>query len=552
MDGDIEFQEEPTFRDLVRLLRSGLVVALAVGVGAAILTYVLTKRLAPTYQATATVLASQPDSALQQFGVSLVTAPTVDVTAYEAAATSNPVVTTAMQSLGTKDPTEKQIVKLLKKVSVRVDSGQKSSLLHIDVKNVSPVMAASTANALANALLAWDKQRATQNLGKIVDALQGQITSLDAQIAQTRAAELPTPGQVTGLESLRAQRTLQLNSARALEDSAVGSLEILEPAIAPIQPVSPRPGQDAALAFVLGLLLVYAVVFLRNALDTRFRGTEDLARTTSVPVLAEFPRLASGVRHLPHEAANYLRTNVTFATSQDHPKVILVTSASPKEGKTSVAMSLAESFARNDYSTLLVDGDLRKPEIGTEYHLAEHSDASLRAMLEDPDRPHQPVCVALGHTELHVIPSFAAAPSPTELLAGGFASLLSRLRDSYDVIVVDSPPVLPVADALTMAPHCTGVVFAVSLAGSERGKVKAALNLLERIGVRLMGLVATNVAAARSGRGEYGYGVGYGHEEPAAPRGAAADEASATKPFGAPAASIGDQYASPRPIRSKK
>ncbi|HZW27798.1 MAG TPA: polysaccharide biosynthesis tyrosine autokinase, partial [Trueperaceae bacterium] len=325
------------------------------------------------------------------------------------------------------------------------------------------------------------------------------------------------PDQLEGLRTLRAERANQLNAARALLTSAVGLLEVLEPAVPPLEPVAPRPVRNAALAFVLGTFLVYGLVLLRDALDTRFRGGEDLVRSTNLPLLAEFPRMAPGTRLLPREASSYLRTNLTFATSASHPKVLLVTSAGAAQGKTSVACSLAESFARNDYRTLVVDADLRKPMVAQVFGVEPGAarlggrTLSVRQLLEDPTLEGGPATVRLGGGTLDVLPQFGSAPSPTELLSRGFATMLNRFKDDYDVIVVDTPPMLPVADTLTMAPHTTGVVLAVSLPDTDRRSVGAAIDLLERIGVRMLGLVATNIEKTTGRAGEYGYGYGYGY-----------------------------------------
>src|SRR5690606_17754599 len=162
---NVDQQQEPTLRDLLLLLRRGLPFALAVAIGAAALTYFLSERLTPEYEASATLLASRPNSNLQgSFGVSLVTAPVLDISAYQAAATSNPVLHDALGMLGIDSATPAELRDFEDLVSVRVENAQQSSLLHISVRNADPQMAARAANALSNAMLLWDTRRATQNL----------------------------------------------------------------------------------------------------------------------------------------------------------------------------------------------------------------------------------------------------------------------------------------------------------------------------------------------------------------------------------------------------
>jgi len=514
----VDEQPEPTLRDLFVLLRRGLPFAAAVAVAAAALTYLLSARMTPDYSASATLLVSRPNSSLQSsFGVSLVTAPVIDVTAYQAAVTSRPVMADALATLGVAQPTPRDLADFERRVDVRVENAQQSSLVHIAVRGPDPDEAAAAANALARALLRWDEDRATQNLRNVVETLESQLRAIDEEIATVAAPGEAAPDQLEGLRSLRAERANQLNAARALLTSAVGLVEVLEPAVPPLTPVAPRPVRNAALAFVLGAFLVYGVVLLRDALDTRFRSGEDLVRSTDLPLLAEFPRMAPGTRLLPREASSYLRTNLTFATSSAHPKVLLVTSAGASQGKTSVACSLAESFARNDYRTLIVDCDLRRPMVAEVFGVDAGAWSlgmgvpTVRQLLEDPTLEGKPVPVRLGTATLDVLPQFGPAPSPAELLSRGFPSLLNRFKDEYDVIVIDTPPMLPVADTLTMAPHTTGVVLAVSMPDTDRRSVTASVDLLERIGVRILGLVATNMEKTSGRAGDYGYGYGYGY-----------------------------------------
>jgi Mrp family chromosome partitioning ATPase len=122
----------------------------------------------------------------------------------------------------------------------------------------------------------------------------------------------------------------------------------------------------------------------------------------------------------------------------------MVTSTASEHGKSSVAVALAESFARQQYRTLLLDADLRKPVLGHEYDLSPFDSPSLREALDDTLASVAPSRVYLsGSVVLDVLASFEAAPNPTELLAERMPVLLDRLRPSYDVIIIDSPPVSP-------------------------------------------------------------------------------------------------------------
>lgn len=515
----MEYQSEPTLADLIALLRRGLVFALAVAVGAGLLTYFLSKRTTPEYDSTTTLLASKPGNTQGTFGVSLVTAPAVDPNAYQAAAKSYPVLSEALTALGGVNPSAQMVADFAELVTVRVESAQQSSLLRVTVRDADPELAARAANALGSALLRWDEARAKQNLQAVIDTLESQVGAFDEEMAALAAqnADGSLTGQIDGLRSLRTDRSMQLNAVRALRASAVGLLEVLEPAMPALEPSRPQPLRNAALAFILGIFLVYGLILLRDAMDTRFRGAEDLVRTTELPVLGELPRLPSGVTRLPHEATGYLRTNVQFATAQDLPKVIVVTSPQPAEGKTTVALGLAESFARNDYHTLFIDADMRKPQASerlglTRARMIVDGAVTLQDYLEDPTRGEKPMTVQVDRVTLDLIPTFEPASAPTELLSRSFASVLQRFGERYDAIIIDTPPTLPVADALAIAPHVTGIILAISQPTTDKRSVNTTLSLLERVGVRILGTAITNVEqTSAQGKRGYGYGYGYGY-----------------------------------------
>lgn len=511
----MDYTAEPTLRDLIALIRRGAGVAFAVSVLAAATAFFVSHALPPTYEAQATLLVSAQDPNQREFGVTLVTAPTLDVATYMAAIRARQVRGEAFLTATGRTPTGLELEDFAEALTLRAEDARTSSVIRVLVRDDDAVLARDLANAVAAAAVRWDELRATRSLETIIDTLEAQIAAIDAELAATEGA--PTDG----LTLSRGELQLQLTSARALRTAAVGRVELLEEAEAPRAPASPRPLVNAALAGVLSIMLVYGIALLRDALDTRVRSSEDLVRSTAVPLLAEFPKVNVGRRGLPADAASYLRTAISFAASDANPKIILVTSTVPGHGKSSVSIALAESFARQHFRTLLIDADLRMPVLGREYGLFPKEHMSLRdALTSDVDAVT--VCpLSADGVQVELIPSFEAAPAPTELLANRFRALLDRLKGDYDVIVIDSAPVLPVADALIIAPHVTGVVFAVSMTDADRRKITNAFALLRRVGVRVFGTVATNMrsdAARRTGTGYgygYGYGVGYGTSEAA-------------------------------------
>ncbi len=505
--------DEPAIlSDLVDLLRRGIWLALVAAILGAVAAHYLSRELPPTYQAQATLLAPSQDANQRDFGTTLVTAPALDVATYRSAIASRPILVDAIRALTVLSdiqPTNDDVEILRNALTVTAEEARVSSVVRISVRANDARRAASLANAVAGAAVRWDEARATRALETIMASLSAQIDSLELEIAAAAPG-----GALEGLQRTRGDLQLQLSSARALRTAAVGRLELLEEAETPRGSIAPRPRRNAVLAGIFMIFLVYGLLLLRAALNTRVTTVENLARLTGLPVLAEFPRVTTGRRGIAPETASHLRTAVGFATAEVHPKVILITSAFPGQGKSTVAIALAESFARLHYRTVLVDADLRRPVIGTEYSLNPIRVASVREALNAPDRQPEPAQLAFGRTiELDVIPGFNPVPDAAEILSKQMPGLLQRLKKDYDVIILDSAPLLPVADTLTIAPHCTGVVLAVSVPEAQRAAVLNAITLLRRVGIPLLGTVATNLKRSRRERKGYGYGYGYETDE---------------------------------------
>jgi len=506
LPADHDHDPEPTLRDLIDLLRRGLLLAAAVGIVAAAATYFVERSATPVYEAQATLVAATQDPNRPGFGTTLVTAPLLDANAYGIAVASRAVLASALQALDGRTPEARDVDGLQGALSVRAEGTTTSPLLRLRVRNVAPDRARDVANAVAAAAIRWDEQRATLAIENIIESLTAQIGSIDAELAAGTTDGAP----VDGLQRARTDLALQLSSARALRSGAVGRLELLEGADAPRAPVSPRPLRSAAVAGLFGVLLVYGLLLLRGALDTRLRNLDALERASRLPVLAGFPKV-TGRRNLPPDAAAYLRTAIGFVTAEATPMIVLVTSTGPGHGKSSVSMALAESFARLHYRVLLLDADLRRPVLGMEYGIDLRSAPTLAAALRDPQGA-KPITIALGREfTLDLLPGFAAVANPTEMLRNHVGRLLQAHAQNYDVIVLDSAPVLPVADTLTIAPYATGVILAVSLPDAHRKQVGAAIKMLQSTGARMLGSVGTNLPKEHHQRKGYGYGYGYGY-----------------------------------------
>jgi polysaccharide biosynthesis transport protein len=483
--------------DIMRFLRRGLLSALLSALIVGALAYFVSKQLPEQYDARASLLIAQNNPDFRSLGVPTASVPVLDASAYRKAVLSSPVVKEAMTALGIKeeDQTTDAIENFRDTITIHVEPAQDSSLLDIILQAPSAKGALEGTNALAQALVNWEQRRASDSILRAITSLEEQIEMQNQQISSMRVDGV-SEDQVMGRINLRAQQQDQLAIAQTLRDSARGLVSILEPALEPSRPVAPRPVFNTIIAAVLTALLAYGLLHLRETLDTRLAGSDDIAKQSGLPVLASFAKLPQQGKQLPNEGVSYLRTNLLYGTPVTTSQVILVTSAKQGEGKSSVAVSLAENFAKNNYHTLLVDADLRNPEIAKVYNMkAERLDhTSLETWLRNPLTAREVVRLPLDEQHhLYVVPSFQFSSQAASLLSVSFHDCLESWRKEYDVIVIDSAAVLEVADTLAMAPLATSTLMVVNQQKTNRRDLKNALELLKRIGVRLAGVVATDL-----------------------------------------------------------
>lgn len=493
------------------VVRGALLAVVFAGLAGAV-SYVVTSREPPVFRAESTILVLRTTTGFTQFGLSSVTAPPIDLGAYRVAVTSDQVLTEALQLLGVAEPTAGEVRRLRGWIRSSTESGARdSSLFRVEGRGETPQVAIARANTVAQALVVWDRRRAVEGMDRVIGTLTLQIEALSDQVRALQAVgDGGSQTQIDGLVRLRAEQQQQLAYARALLASAEGLLSVLQPADSTVRQIAPRPLMNAAVAALMAAVAAYALLLLRAALNTRLRSGEDIANVTGLQVLAEFPTVGRNEDARLREASSFLRTNLLFATEDAHPRVYMVTSSVEHEGKTTIARHLAESFVRYGYRTLLVDADLRSPSVIEHYEVAGAvpDEATTESWLINAGGTHKILTVALDdESVLDVIPQLERVANASELLGRGFRSALARWQE-YDVVVVDTAPLLAVSDSLTIAPHCTGTVFVVDRQRSDRRTLAAAIGSLQRVGVQILGVVANNVGSV--GSGGSGYGPGYG------------------------------------------
>ena len=308
--------------------------------------------------------------------------------------------------------------------------------------------------------------------------------------------------------------SLQQRLRTASVQSGLESLEVdvVDQALPPAEPQL-RPQSTVILtALVFGLLAGIVAAFLMESLDTGLRSIAEIESITELPSLAIIPRarrssvdqaatLSTAQRNVGiltqpksqfAEAFRSLRTSLLLSNTGHPPKYIVLTSATPSEGKTTAASNLAAIMAQRDTRVLLIDGDLRRPNIHHRFGL--NGKVGLTTVLTGATKLEETVQRVPEIPNLDILPSGPVPPFPTEMLSSeAMEKILKRCGDLYDYIVIDSPPILSVTDGVILARQADAVVLVVRHGKSSKHVVRRARDLLLRSGAAITGIVLNAV-----------------------------------------------------------
>lgn len=301
------------------------------------------------------------------------------------------------------------------------------------------------------------------------------------------------------------------------KDEATIKATVVDPASEPTTPISPQPVRNIGLGLILGLLLGAGVAVLRETLDTSIKSVRQLEALVPAPIIGtisydtdavDTPLISSLDTYAPRaEAFRVLRTNLQFIDPDLERKVFVITSSLPGEGKTTTAVNLALALAEGGEKVVLVEGDLRRPKI-SEY-LRLESAVGLTTVLIGR-LPLKDAIQSTASEGLAVLTSGSTPPNPAELLkSSSMGALIESLRESYDIVLIDAPPLLPVTDGALLAAQSDGALLVVRHGKTTTDQISVALDRLEAVGATPVGVIL-NMAPAKGGDG-YGYGYGYGY-----------------------------------------
>ncbi len=373
------------------------------------------------------------------------------------------------------------------------DAYQGGLFLQQRVKSYADLL---TSDRLAQSVVAESR------LGLTADQVRGRIsTSTEAGTVLLRATFTDTD-QARALkttETLTAKFVELVQKVETLPDgrSPLVKIEVVSGPRVTATPVSPQPVRNLAVGGLLGLLLGAGLAVLRGVADVRLRDAAALQRVTGGPLLGEIP-FEAGAKSSPlivGEAANSaraeairkLRTNLRFVDVHEPARVIAVTSALQGEGKTTTACNIAIALAEAGWRVLLIDADLRRPR-AADYLGIDGAVGLTDVLLGDVQVGD--VVQRWGDKSLLVLPSGATPPNPSELLGSkAMADLLVALRESADIVVIDTAPLLAVTDGVVVAVQADGALLISQQGRTSRSQVAAAARALNSVSVRLLGCV---------------------------------------------------------------
>ncbi len=421
--------------------------------------------------------------------------------------------------------------------SVSAQPVRDTQLLRVTVTGTDPDLITIAANTLVEVFIQWqaEVQRARYAESKANLATEMEQAQSSIQETEERIRILQAEGEsVDQNELIRLQDQLARyrNSYSALlssysniglaEANSGATVTVVSVAEKPTAPVRPQVVRTTLLAAAVGSLLAAGVAFLIEYLDDTVKIPQDL-HPMGLTVLAMVQRVNQDGRSsmpqlyavnqpksLAAEAYRTLRTNLQFSSLDRPLRSLVVTSAVAAEGKTTTAANLAVVMAQAGKRVILVDGDLRRPSAHRLFDLSNESGLTT-ALVEDLDT----LSGFLKETEvenLRVLAAGPVPPNPQELLGSQrMEDLLHKLEEEADVIVLDTPPTLVVADASVLSARTDGVLVVVNTGRTRRAAVQQAVNGLGQVGAQLLGCVL-NMVSTRGGRSsDYYYSYYYSH-----------------------------------------
>jgi capsular exopolysaccharide synthesis family protein len=348
------------------------------------------------------------------------------------------------------------------------------------------------------------------------EALRARVGQLEGEVQDLRARSIDYNILTREVDTLRSQYDALLQRYREVSiASGIGTsqVSVVDRAVVPDRPSKPSIPRNLAVGALLALLAGVGLALLRAFLDDTIKTPEHVKDKLGLPVIGVVPKMKLGEGDLLSELANprspiteAMRSatlNLRFATPSGAPRSLLITGAKPSEGKTSTVTGLAMTYAAEGKRVLIIDGDMRRPSFAFE----KGASVGLSGLLSGGGSLRDNL-IASPTPNLYLLPVGIMPPNPAELLASGpLGQLISEASAMFDIVIVDSPPVLGFADAPVIAGQCEATLLVLAAGSVQRPLAERAIDRLASVSGNVIGAVLTKFDASNAG---YGYGYGYG------------------------------------------
>lgn len=388
------------------------------------------------------------------------------------------------------------------------------------------------------------KRGMQSSLNNVTNNLDLQVNSLSKQLSQINSRIYAAPSNERALRDISRQQqtteSLYLYLLQKREESqitfasAVPKSKIIDSAYGSNRPVSPKRNVIYLTALILGMLIPFSVIYVRDLLDDKIHNKLDLERlVVDVPVLAELPKIGKKETKLVQkddrsvlaESLRILRTNIDYVLrtrkSGEKGNIIFVTSSVPGEGKTLVSSNLATIFANTNKKVLLIGADIRNPKLYTFFSnedssksvkLVREAKIGLTEYLNNPDLSIKDLLVPtkVNSNTIDVIYSGKIPPNPSELLMSErIKTLFTKVSEDYDYVIVDTAPLMVVTDTLLINQYADQILYITKAGVTEKKALEFPLKLIREGKLKGLSFVVNNVKQANLGYGgKYGYGYG--------------------------------------------
>ncbi len=540
MDAWEETLEEDTLeidlRQYVGILRRWWWLWMATTLVAGLTALIVSLNITPVYKATTQLLIQQASNPSDVVTYSDIMLSERLARTYAKLLTTRPVLERTLKELGLEG--QISIEELKERISVQ--PVRDTTLIQLGVEDTDPERAIALANKLPEVFARYNEQIQLSRFQESKRSLEQQLKRLEEELsrAQRQLANLKSDAasdpaditrletQITTLQASYANLLKQYEEIRLAEAQSVDNIIISEPATT-AEKVRPRTLLNTLLAAIVGLMLGIGAVFLKEYLDDTIKTPDEIERAYRVPVLAGIARVPelSGLNGEKNrkkrkkkgkdnekpalvvhtraqepisEAFRALRTNLQFASVDTPLHSLVITSPEPSEGKSFVAANLAIVIAQADKRVILVDADIRKPNVHRMFELPQFpglTNALLDASVQEIERYLQNTDIE----NLRVMTAGVEAPNPAELLGSQrMQKILDALLDLADMVIIDTPPVLVATDAAILASKSDGVLIVARVGQTPHPALQNALKEIQRVNAHIVGIVLNELPSKRS------------------------------------------------------